>query len=172
MAFAAYTFTSNLHIPDAHYVHNTSALSFGYKDKNNYKYIKKWNIQICFTFTKNLHNRCILCCGVHNIYAQKAVATKKKQLQIYGDVCNTYALSYGNKDKNKHIKKWNGKHEDEKENSGNTKLPKAQRTRGLSSYHRISIKHQLQNLNQTSPSRLNLKFKILTKPSFRISTNI
>ena len=40
-------------------------------------------------------------------------------------------------------------------------LPKAQRTRGLSSYHRISIKHQLQNLNQTSASRLNLKLKSL-----------
>ena len=38
-------------------------------------------------------------------------------------------------------------------------LPKAQRTRGLSSYHRISIKHQLQNLNQTSASPLNLNFK-------------
>ena len=48
-------------------------------------------------------------------------------------------------------------------------LPKAQRTRGLSSYHkitvhksgayynfRISIKHLLQNLNQTSASPLNL----------------
>ena len=64
---------------------------------------------------------------------QKLWLQRQKQLQIYGDVCNTYALSYGNKDKNKHIKKWNGKHEDEKENSGNTKLPKAQRTRGLSS---------------------------------------
>ena len=72
-------------------------------------------------------------------------------------------------------------------------LPKAQRTRGLSSafqsnlfrsYHKIkhkswsniiwgiSTKHQLQNLNQTSASRLNLKFKILSKPSFRISTKI
>ena len=62
-------------------------------------------------------------------------------------------------------------------------LPKAQRTRGLSSYHkfkhkswsnfifRISTKHQLQNLNQTSASRLNLKFKILAKPSLRTSTN-
>ena len=38
-------------------------------------------------------------------------------------------------------------------------LPKAQRTRGLSSYQRISIKHQLQNLNQTSASWLNLKIK-------------
>ena len=38
-------------------------------------------------------------------------------------------------------------------------LPKAQRTRGLSSYHRISIMHQLQNLNQTSASQLNLKLK-------------
>ena len=37
---------------------------------------------------------------------------------------------------------------------------------------KISTKHQLQNLNQTSASRLNLKFKILTKPSFRISTKI
>ena len=72
-------------------------------------------------------------------------------------------------------------------------LPIAQRARGLSSayqsnlfrsYHKIkhkswsniiwgiSTKHQLQNLNQTSASRLNLKFKILSKPSFRISTKI
>ena len=36
----------------------------------------------------------------------------------------------------------------------------------------ISTKHQLQNLNRTSASRLNLKFKILSKPSFRISTKI
>ena len=33
---------------------------------------------------------------------------------------------------------------------------------------RISTKHSLQNHNQTSASRLNLKFKILTKASFRI----
>ena len=72
-------------------------------------------------------------------------------------------------------------------------MPKAQRTRGLSSgyqsnffwsYHkfsnkswsnfilRISTKHQLQNLNQTSASSQNLSFKILTKPSLRISTTI
>ena len=38
-------------------------------------------------------------------------------------------------------------------------LPKAQRTWRLSSYHRISIKHQLQNLNQTSASRLNVSLK-------------
>ena len=64
-------------------------------------------------------------------------------------------------------------------------LPKAQRTRGLSStyqinffgsYHkfkhkswsnifRISTLHQLQNLNQTSPFRQNLNLKILTKPN-------
>ena len=37
---------------------------------------------------------------------------------------------------------------------------------------RISIKHQLQNLNETSASRLNLKFKILTEPSFSVSTKI
>ena len=37
---------------------------------------------------------------------------------------------------------------------------------------RISTKHQLQNLNQTSASRLNLKFKILTKPRIRILTKI
>ena len=61
-------------------------------------------------------------------------------------------------------------------------LPKAQRTRGLSSYHkflhktwstfvfRISTKHQLQNPNQTSASPQNLNFKILTKPIFLIST--
>jgi len=71
-------------------------------------------------------------------------------------------------------------------------LPKAQRTRGLSSayqsnffrsYHkflhkswsnifRISTKHQLQNLNQTSAFRQNLNLKIFTKPSFRISTKV
>ena len=71
-------------------------------------------------------------------------------------------------------------------------LPKAQRTKGLSSayqsnlfrsYHRfkhkswsnftfrISTKHQ-QNLNQTSVFPLNLNFKILTKPSLRISNKI
>ena len=38
-------------------------------------------------------------------------------------------------------------------------LPKAQRTRGLSSYYRISIKHQLQNFYQTSASQVNLKLK-------------
>ena len=37
---------------------------------------------------------------------------------------------------------------------------------------RISTKHLLQNLNQISPSQLNLKFQILTKPSFGISTKI
>ena len=37
---------------------------------------------------------------------------------------------------------------------------------------RISTKHQFQNLNLTSASQLNLKFKILTKASFRISTKI
>ena len=36
----------------------------------------------------------------------------------------------------------------------------------------ISTKHQLQNLNQISAFWLNLNFKILTKPSFRISTKI
>ena len=72
-------------------------------------------------------------------------------------------------------------------------LPKAPRARGLSSscqsnflksYHkfkrkslshfifRISTKNQLKNLNQTSVSPLNLKFKILTKPSFRILIKI
>ena len=70
-------------------------------------------------------------------------------------------------------------------------LPKAQRTRGLSSgyqtyffrsYHKfsnkswsefifvISTKQPLQNLNQISEFWLNLNFKILTKWSFRIST--
>ena len=70
-------------------------------------------------------------------------------------------------------------------------LHKALRTRGLSSADqsnffrsihkflnkswsnfilRISIKHQLQNLNQTSASWLNYNLKILTRPSFRIST--
>ena len=63
-------------------------------------------------------------------------------------------------------------------------LPKAQRTRGLSSYHkfkhkswpnfifRISTKHQLQNHNETSASPQNLSFKILAKLSFRISIKI
>ena len=37
---------------------------------------------------------------------------------------------------------------------------------------RIANKHQLQNLNQTSTFWLNLNFKILTKPSLRISTSI
>ena len=37
---------------------------------------------------------------------------------------------------------------------------------------RMWTKHQLQNLNRTSSSRLNLNFKILTKRSFRISTKI
>ena len=70
-------------------------------------------------------------------------------------------------------------------------LPKAQRTRGLNSayqinffwsYHKFSnkslsdfifmfsTKQQLRNLNQISAFRLNLNFKILTKPRFRIST--
>ena len=69
-------------------------------------------------------------------------------------------------------------------------LPKAQRTRGLSSayqsnffrsYHkflhkswsnifRISTKHQLQNLNQASAFWRNLNLKLLTKPIFRILT--
>ena len=49
-------------------------------------------------------------------------------------------------------------------------LPKAQRTRGLSSacqskIFRISTKHLLHNLKQTSASQLNFKFKISTKPS-------
>ena len=34
------------------------------------------------------------------------------------------------------------------------------------------LKHQLQNINQTSVSQLNLNFKILIKPSVRISTKI
>ena len=70
-------------------------------------------------------------------------------------------------------------------------LPKAQRTRGLSSSCQINswvhitssntnLDHisssesrlSIKNLNQTSASPLNLKFKILTKPSFRISTKI
>ena len=68
-------------------------------------------------------------------------------------------------------------------------LPKAQRTRGLSSYHklvhkswsnfnfRILIKHQLQKLNQTSVSRLNLNLKSLPNlaseswPIFNIVTS-
>ena len=65
-------------------------------------------------------------------------------------------------------------------------IPKAKRTRGLISacqssnkfkhkswsnfIFRISNKHQLQNLDQTSASRQNLRFKILTKPNFITST--
>ena len=70
-------------------------------------------------------------------------------------------------------------------------LPKAQRTRGLSSSFQSNLlghitssntnldqisssdrptKHQPQNLDQTSASRLNLRFKILTKPNFITST--
>ena len=37
---------------------------------------------------------------------------------------------------------------------------------------RISIKYQLQNLNQSSAFRLNSNFKILIKPSFKISAKI
>ena len=67
-------------------------------------------------------------------------------------------------------------------------LPKAQQTWRLSSAYqssnkfkhkswsnfifRISTKHQLQNLNQTSASQLILKFKIFTKLSIRKSTKI
>ena len=61
-------------------------------------------------------------------------------------------------------------------------LPKAQRIRGLSSscqskflrsYHKFKHKSaSTKNLNQTSAPPQNLKFKILTKPSFRISTKI
>ena len=71
-------------------------------------------------------------------------------------------------------------------------LPKAKQTGGLSSVHqsnffrsyhnflqkswsnifRISTKLQLQNLNQTSAFRQNINLKILTKPSFTISTKI
>ena len=65
-------------------------------------------------------------------------------------------------------------------------MPKAQRTQGLSSAYqswnkfkhkswsnfifKISTKHSLQNPNQTSASRLNLIFKILTKASIKILT--
>jgi len=63
-------------------------------------------------------------------------------------------------------------------------LPKAQRTRGLSSYHkflrkfgsnlifRMSTKRQIQNLNRTSASPQNFNSKTFTKPSFRISSKI
>ena len=69
-------------------------------------------------------------------------------------------------------------------------LPKAQRTRGLSSsyqsnflrsYHNFTNLDQIsssesrlknQFLNQTSASPINLKFKISTKHSFRIATKI
>ena len=45
-------------------------------------------------------------------------------------------------------------------------------TQILIKLHLQNQKYLLQNLNQTSPSRLNLKFKILTKPSFSISIKI
>ena len=58
-------------------------------------------------------------------------------------------------------------------------LPKAQRTRGLSSfcqskflrsYHKFKHKSaSTKNLNQTSASPQNLKFKILTKPRPRLN---
>ena len=71
-------------------------------------------------------------------------------------------------------------------------LPKAQRTQGLNSFYqsyffrsyhkflhkswsiifRISTKHQLQSLNKISAFRQNVNLKILTKPSFTISTKI
>ena len=65
-------------------------------------------------------------------------------------------------------------------------LPKAQRTRGLSSYHKITVHKswtyvlQFQNLNKalTSKSQPSIsistksKVKILPKPSFRILTKI
>ena len=63
-------------------------------------------------------------------------------------------------------------------------LPKAQRTRGLSSscqshiassntnFDRILSSESWLSINKTSASPLNLKFKILTQPSFRISTKI
>ena len=77
----------------------------------------------------------------------------------------------------------------------NKTLPKAQRTRGLSSAYQSNfflvisqvqtqnlIKFHLKNIDQapnsksrhqqTSASRLNLKFKILSKPGFAISTKI
>ena len=67
-------------------------------------------------------------------------------------------------------------------------LPKAQRTRGLSSsyqsnylrsYHKFKHKswsnsssESYQLLSQTSASPIKFKFKILTKPSFRISAKV
>ena len=63
-------------------------------------------------------------------------------------------------------------------------LPKAQRTQGLSSscqshiassntnLDRISSSESWLSINKTSAYPLNLKFKILTQPSFRISTKI
>ena len=53
------------------------------------------------------------------------------------------------------------------------RVPRKFKHRSWSNFiFKISTKHLLQNLNQTSPSRLNLKFKILTKPSFSISIKI
>ena len=63
-------------------------------------------------------------------------------------------------------------------------LPKAQRTRGLSSscqsyiassntdLDQISSSESWLSINKTSASPLNLKFKIFTQPGFRISTKI
>ena len=82
-------------------------------------------------------------------------------------------------------------HQDENEQCLFKTLPKAHRTRGLSSAHQsnffgsyhkfsnkswldfifiISTKQQLQNISQISAFRLILNFKILTKRSLRIST--
>ena len=49
-------------------------------------------------------------------------------------------------------------------------LPKFKHKSWSNFIFRISTKHQLQNLNQTSASHWNLKFKILTKHGFRILT--
>ena len=67
---------------------------------------------------QSAYTRCTLC---PQHICSKLCLQRQKQLQKCGDVRNTYALSYGNKDKNKHIRKWNGKHEDKKGNSAHTK---------------------------------------------------
>ena len=57
--------------------------------------------------------------------------------------------------------------------------PREPKTPGPEGWHkswsnifRISSKHQFQNINQTLAFRQNLNSKILTKPSFRISSKI
>ena len=75
-----------------------------------------------------------------------------------------------------------GKRKKHCERQSGPRLSSAYESNLVKSYHkfkhkslsnfRISTRHQLQHLNQTSASRRNLKLKTLTKHSFRISTKI